>query len=307
MSNVDNGILSQLSARWNFCEEIAKKTNKFTITLFLCGGSISSLEAKYKNAMDSKTAVHGKSLPDSKAADKSQIKKPPSIISNNEPPKETPSPAPESPKTDEKTQGNLSWIITFSNEQTDPGVQERTENLFYLLRYSKENTDQIKMKALINEGVDLKAQGRFNTTLLLEAIKHDHKEIAQLLIEKSDVNTMNMADTDDNTPLHEAAKLGNQEVMELLIEKGADLNVKDSDGKYPLHYAIECFANSGTDENSKKVEMLIDKVQEAGKNWKKQSKEEENPFDEQLNELEESCETFKDRIEQAINEIREDQ
>jgi len=38
--------------------------------------------------------------------------------------------------------------------------------------------------------------------------------------------------------LHRAAWKGHKEIAELLIENGADLNVKDDDGRTPLDWAI---------------------------------------------------------------------
>ena len=41
------------------------------------------------------------------------------------------------------------------------------------------------------------------------------------------------------TPLHEAAKWGHLAIVKFFITQGADVNVKGTDGRSPIHLAIE--------------------------------------------------------------------
>ncbi|GAB2265049.1 hypothetical protein Dimus_000116 [Dionaea muscipula] len=52
--------------------------------------------------------------------------------------------------------------------------------------------------------------------------------------------SVNAKDSEGRTPLHWAVDRGNLNVVELLISKNADVNMKDSEGQTPLHYATVC-------------------------------------------------------------------
>ncbi|KAK4777318.1 hypothetical protein SAY87_017505 [Trapa incisa] len=51
---------------------------------------------------------------------------------------------------------------------------------------------------------------------------------------------INVKDSEGRTPLHWAVDRGHFNVVELLISKGADVNSKDKEGQVPLHYAALC-------------------------------------------------------------------
>lgn len=51
---------------------------------------------------------------------------------------------------------------------------------------------------------------------------------------------VNLRDSEGRTPLHWAVDRGHLNVAELLVRKNADVNVKDNDGQTPLHYAVVC-------------------------------------------------------------------
>jgi len=48
---------------------------------------------------------------------------------------------------------------------------------------------------------------------------------------------MNRGTSSNLTKCFLAARSGNKEIVELLISKGADLNIKDRDGRTPLYWA----------------------------------------------------------------------
>ncbi|XP_071732599.1 acyl-CoA-binding domain-containing protein 1-like isoform X2 [Rutidosis leptorrhynchoides] len=47
-------------------------------------------------------------------------------------------------------------------------------------------------------------------------------------------------DSEGRTPLHWAVDRGHTDVAELLLSKNADVNIKDNEGQTPLHYAAVC-------------------------------------------------------------------
>ncbi|KAF7816674.1 acyl-CoA-binding domain-containing protein 1 [Senna tora] len=51
---------------------------------------------------------------------------------------------------------------------------------------------------------------------------------------------VNLKDSEGRTPLHWAVDRGHLNVTELLVSKNADVNAQDDDGQTPLHYAVVC-------------------------------------------------------------------
>ncbi|TKY74069.1 Acyl-CoA-binding domain-containing protein 2 [Spatholobus suberectus] len=52
--------------------------------------------------------------------------------------------------------------------------------------------------------------------------------------------SVNLKDSEGRTPLHWAVDRGHLNVTELLVGRNADVNAKDNDGQTPLHYAVTC-------------------------------------------------------------------
>ncbi|CAI8598529.1 unnamed protein product [Vicia faba] len=52
--------------------------------------------------------------------------------------------------------------------------------------------------------------------------------------------SVNLKDSEGRTPLHWAVDRGHLDVTELLLGRNADVNAKDNDGQTPLHYAVTC-------------------------------------------------------------------
>ncbi|XP_056160247.1 acyl-CoA-binding domain-containing protein 2 [Syzygium oleosum] len=52
--------------------------------------------------------------------------------------------------------------------------------------------------------------------------------------------SVNVKDSEGRTPLHWAVDRGHSKVVELLVSKDADVNAKDDEGQTPLHYAVVC-------------------------------------------------------------------
>ncbi|XP_052173431.1 acyl-CoA-binding domain-containing protein 1 isoform X2 [Diospyros lotus] len=52
--------------------------------------------------------------------------------------------------------------------------------------------------------------------------------------------SVNLKDSEGRTPLHWAVDRGHLDITELLVSKNADVNAKDNEGQGPLHYAAVC-------------------------------------------------------------------
>ncbi|CAL0319528.1 unnamed protein product [Lupinus luteus] len=52
--------------------------------------------------------------------------------------------------------------------------------------------------------------------------------------------SVNLKDSEGRTPLHWAVDRGHFDVTELLVGRDGDVNAKDNDGQTPLHYAVMC-------------------------------------------------------------------
>jgi hypothetical protein len=73
----------------------------------------------------------------------------------------------------------------------------------------------------------------FNSNLHLAVKGKSMKLVKYFLNKRLDPNNLNK---DGQTPLHIAIKEGNPEIAELLIKSGANINIKDNEGKKPFDY-----------------------------------------------------------------------
>ena len=71
---------------------------------------------------------------------------------------------------------------------------------------------------------------------LILAVKYEHENIAETLI-TAGADT-NVSDADGFYPIHYAVRNGNSSLVRILIRAGADTNISDADGFYPIHYAV---------------------------------------------------------------------
>jgi ankyrin repeat protein len=93
------------------------------------------------------------------------------------------------------------------------------------------------VKWLFDLKVDIKPYNENQIPLLAPAIKGNHLNVAQLLIE----NGANIGIKDElgRTAIHYAVQHEQIELLELLIKLGADLNIADINGITPLRIAVE--------------------------------------------------------------------
>jgi len=99
------------------------------------------------------------------------------------------------------------------------------------------------VKQHLSAGTDVNSKDDIGCTSLHWAVNYNHKEIAELLIEKG--AGMNEKNKTGATPLHFASQKDDNEYAKLLIEKGADINARNNKGETPLDLEIY-FGNSET-------------------------------------------------------------
>ena len=135
-----------------------------------------------------------------------------------------------------------------------------TEELLVIIGKAKPD----KVRQLIQDGADVKAQSKEGLTLLIAAALQDtNPEVLGVLLEAgADVNAKNK---DGLTPLMiTVGNNSNLEALGVLIEAGADVNAKNKDGATPLMFAaikntsevLKVLLEAGADVNAKSTARL---------------------------------------------------
>ncbi|WP_264707165.1 ankyrin repeat domain-containing protein [Wolbachia endosymbiont (group A) of Acrocera orbiculus] len=146
---------------------------------------------------------------------------------------------------------NLKDYYSFSNLKHFLKSNEKNEDLRHVLNLKRGHLgttilnvflehDEV-IPSLLKAGADLNMQDSKGKTLLHDTAIYSggHEDLGYLLDAKADPN---IQDEKGNTPLHYyAAKCSgySRKTMDLLISKGADLSIKNNDGKTPLQVAID--------------------------------------------------------------------
>lgn len=141
-------------------------------------------------------------------------------------------------------------IFSFTNceQRTDESTPEMTRNMLKLRGYQFNEKEFFRgisledgqvVKAFLQAGINPNAKNEKGETALVYAIREKDPKIAELLIEKADIN---LQDDNGNSPLHTAIMQDKDEITELLLKKNADVNVtgtyKTIKNQTPLYQAI---------------------------------------------------------------------
>ena len=124
-----------------------------------------------------------------------------------------------------------------------------------------------KVKALLDQGIDVDIKDKAGMTPLLLAISNKHNEVAKFLIERgADVNAGNRQGI---VPLYRALWNQDLEMVKLLLANGANVNAQHAQTGYtPLHWAAMM-------DNKEIVELVL----AAGGNVNAKSNSGETPLD----------------------------
>ncbi|UOX38556.1 ankyrin repeat containing protein [Finch poxvirus] len=100
----------------------------------------------------------------------------------------------------------------------------------------KYNTFYEMTKLLIDNGIDINSKDNYGSVPLHYAAKKSELPVIDLLISNTNINSLNNR---NNTPLHYATFYNYPSVVMRLLFKGADITIKNDDGKTPLEYVCK--------------------------------------------------------------------
>lgn len=129
---------------------------------------------------------------------------------------------------------NYQQVESMLNSGTDPNAQDMLRNspLHMAAFYGYERIIDL----LAQKGGDINAMNEAGRTPIYNAVHADHPQAVEALI-KHGANLSKKYSDKRYTVLHIAALDGRYEVSEALLAGGANLKVKDAEGKKPLNYA----------------------------------------------------------------------
>ncbi|KAE8384287.1 hypothetical protein BDV23DRAFT_189374 [Aspergillus alliaceus] len=87
----------------------------------------------------------------------------------------------------------------------------------------------------------------------------DQKTILDLLLQKPDINLNEIAGVQRRTALHQAAFRASTTAVVMLLEKGADISIKDSEGKTARQLASKLDTTKWKDEKAEIIQLLDEK------------------------------------------------
>lgn len=125
---------------------------------------------------------------------------------------------------------NYSYIIIFSMNQDD--IDDFVA--------AAKSDDLETIKSYIEKGIDPNIFDQLGRSALSLACLYDNEEIVKYLIGLPNIN-LNLLDKNRNqSSLHYACWNNHSEIVKLLIESGADINLQENfdGGCTPLHYAV---------------------------------------------------------------------
>jgi len=127
------------------------------------------------------------------------------------------------------------------------------------LMYAIDNGEFSKIKALLNQGVDVNEKSLWGISPLMSMARLGHIDIVELLLEKgADVNAI---DNDGATSIMFASQGGHVNIIETLLARGADINARAENGMTALLIALR-------DNHLDIAKILIDKGADVNANSK---------------------------------------
>jgi ankyrin repeat protein len=92
---------------------------------------------------------------------------------------------------------------------------------------------------LLDYGADTRARDAFEQSCLHLSLRYGHDELVTRFLEESLAEDINAVDTFGMTPLHRACGSGRVDDVKALRKLGANWNVRNKYGRYPIDLAVE--------------------------------------------------------------------
>lgn len=120
----------------------------------------------------------------------------------------------------------------------DPEVKVTTSDLKPALHHAVECGDGIRVKILLDQGVNINAKDWGCNTALHVAISNGDEEMVRLLVGNG-ANISTAKNSNDMAALHQAVRFKRTTIVEYLLEKGANIEALGFQRKTPLFYAVD--------------------------------------------------------------------
>lgn len=145
---------------------------------------------------------------------------------------------------------DLDFLIKHVKKKNIDKILKEEDNETFL-SYSLSDSKSKMFDFFINNGANLNLKNKFGETILHSAIYSDDLERVKKII-KLNPELLNVPSSDLTTPLLLSLCLSNQEIAKFLINSGANFNICNNEGLYPIHVACQ-------DGFTEIVKILIDK------------------------------------------------
>ncbi len=145
---------------------------------------------------------------------------------------------------------DVAAVNAFLAAGMSPNVKEPISLAAPLIASSARGDIEI-VRTLLKGGADVNAKDRGNYTPLLRALEKSNLEIADLLLARPEIE-LNAQGASGVTVLMQYVGLNNEDMVRKVLDRGANVDLQDSDGDTALHRA----AQSG---NVKILELLLAK------------------------------------------------
>ena len=130
--------------------------------------------------------------------------------------------------------GDIEIVRTLLNASADVNARDRGGYTPVLRALEKSNLE-IADLLLARPEIELNAQGASGVTVLMQYVGLNNEDMVRKVLDRG--ANVELQDSDGDTALHRAAQSGNVKILELLLAKGAKPDVKNKVGGTPLMWA----------------------------------------------------------------------
>mgnify|MGYP003385389921 FL=1 len=138
--------------------------------------------------------------------------------------------------------------------RVSPAEKARLEAGLHFREHSMHGSIEMVTKYR-EQGADVEGVDGTGRTAMHKAAFWGHIHVIKYLVEECGCNP-NPVDFNSDSPLHDAARFAHESVVNALIEAGADLSLRNNDGKTPLEVALQYSTTSTANKHDAIIERL---------------------------------------------------